>query len=134
MWALGEGLLMCLNLDIVAVEIELDAKVVYCWITEEYICKSHYVSLILDCWTLINQISQVKISHYFCETNKCGNALAIRALALYHDIVSFDSPLVCICMLLFYDSLSMYYERRIPLTLVGIDSFFLVNLLRFSPK
>ena len=40
---------MCLNLDIVAVEIELDAKVVYCWITEEYICKSHYVSLILDC-------------------------------------------------------------------------------------
>ena len=133
---------MCLNLDIVTMEIELDAKVVYCWITEEYICKSHYVSLILDCWTLINQIPQVKISHHFCETNKCGNALTIRALALDHNIVSFDSPLVCICMLLFYDNLSMfydnlsmYYERRIPLTLVGISSSsFLVNLLRFSPK
>ena len=123
-----------LNLDIVAVEIKLDAKVVHGWITKEYNCKLHYVSLILDCWTFISQISQVKISHYFYETNKCGNALAIRALALDHDIVSFVSPLVCICMLLFYDSLSMYYERRIPLTLVGIASFFLVNLLRFSPK
>jgi len=115
---------MCLNLDIAAVEIELDAKVVYGWIIEEYNCKLHYVSLILDCGTLISQISQVKISHCFCETNKCGNALAIRALSLDHDIVSFDSPLVCICMLLFYDNLSMYYERRIPLISVDISFYF----------
>ena len=50
------------------------------WITEEYSISLHHASLILNCKTLVNQIFQVKMSYYFCEANKCVNALAKKGL------------------------------------------------------
>ena len=56
---------MCRNLNLGAVEIEIDAKIVFGWIIEEYSSNLHHVSLILDCRALINWILQMKMSHFF---------------------------------------------------------------------
>ena len=47
---------MCGNLNLKAVEIEIDAKPMFGWIFEEYDSSLHHISLILDCKTLISQI------------------------------------------------------------------------------
>lgn len=54
LWALREGLLMCRNLNLVAIEIELDAKVVVGWISEEYNSNLQHAAFILICRTLIS--------------------------------------------------------------------------------
>lgn len=55
LWALREGLLLCTSLNFVDMEIELDAKVVLGWISNEYNNSLHHASLIIDCRTLISQ-------------------------------------------------------------------------------
>ena len=47
---------MCKILNLATMEVELDAKVVYGWITKEYNCSLVHGFLILDCKTLIIQI------------------------------------------------------------------------------
>ena len=101
LWALREGLLMCRNLNLVAMEIELDAKLVIGWIFEEYNSNLQRAALILDCRTLISHIPQVRMSHYFREANKCANALARKGPKLDQNIVYFDSMLMNLNMLLF---------------------------------
>lgn len=54
LWALREWLIMCRNLNLGEVEIEIDAKIVFGWIIEEYSSRLHHASLILDCRTLIS--------------------------------------------------------------------------------
>jgi len=71
-------LLLCIILNLLAIEIEIDARVLLDWVTEEYNDNLHHASLIMDCMTLINLIPQAKKSYYFCEANKCANALVRR--------------------------------------------------------
>nr|POE76953.1 putative ribonuclease h protein [Quercus suber] len=71
----------------------------------------------LDCRALINQVSQVRMMHCFCEANKCART-ARKEPSLQQDFVVFDSPLADISMLLYYDQIGMYYER-IRLQTVG---------------
>lgn len=47
---------MCTNLNLEIVKIELDVKIVFDWVAENYSSNFHHVSLILDYRTLINQI------------------------------------------------------------------------------
>ena len=48
--------MLCVNLNLLAVEIEVDARVSLGWMMEEYNYNLHHASLIMDCRTLINQI------------------------------------------------------------------------------
>ena len=54
LWALRKGFIMYTNLNLKVVKIELDVKIVFGWIIEEYSNSLYHVSLILDCRTLIN--------------------------------------------------------------------------------
>ena len=71
--ALRDGLALCLSLNIPAVEIEIDAKVVVDWINNGNI--SILTFLPLDCRMLASRIPQVKLTHCYLEANKCANAL-----------------------------------------------------------
>ena len=64
--------------NLLEVEIEIDARVLFGRVTEEYNGNLYHASLIMDCMTLINLIPLAKMSYYFCEANKCTNALARR--------------------------------------------------------
>ncbi|KAL0006839.1 hypothetical protein SO802_008341, partial [Lithocarpus litseifolius] len=96
-------------------EIELDAKVVLGWVTEEFNSNLHHASLILDCRTLANQIPQVRMKYCIREANKCANALARTGLDSNQDFMLLDSTLVGLCIQLFCDNSGLYYERLRPL-------------------
>ena len=114
LWALKDGLTICRELNLSAVEIEIDAKVVLGWVSDTYNCNLHHAALILDCKTLISQIPQVRMNHCFREASKCVDALARRGSELDQDFIVFDSPTMDIVMLLYYDKLGVYYERLCP--------------------
>lgn len=74
------------NLNLVVVEIKIDAKFVFGQITKKYINNLDHATLILDCQTLISQNFQVKMSHVY-KANKCANALTRRGLTLENDFL-----------------------------------------------
>ena len=49
LWALSDGLMLCVSLNLLAVEIELDAKIVLGWVFEDFNSNLHHASLIMDC-------------------------------------------------------------------------------------
>ena len=59
LWALRDGLSLYLSLNILAVEIEIDAKVVFKWITNSNSSNLNLPFLIVDCRTLFSCIPQV---------------------------------------------------------------------------
>ena len=69
LWALRDGLSLCLSLNILAMEVEIDVKVVSDWIIISNSSKLNISSLIVDCKTLFSRISQVKFNHCFHEAN-----------------------------------------------------------------
>ena len=69
LWALRDGLSLCLSLNILAMEVEIDVKVVSDWIINSNSSNLNISSLIVDCKTLFSRISQVKINHCFHEAN-----------------------------------------------------------------
>ena len=110
------------KLNLGAVEIEIDAKTTFGWIIEEYSSSLHHASLSLDCNILLSQIPQVKMSHYFHEANKCADTLTKKCPALDQDIMYLIVLLVNLCLLLFYNNVGLYYERRSPLNSIVVDS------------
>ncbi|KAL0005366.1 hypothetical protein SO802_012927 [Lithocarpus litseifolius] len=116
LWALRDGLSLCLSLNIYAVEVEIDAKVVCGWITNSSSSNLNLSPLIVDCRTLLSRIPQVKLNHCYREANQCADALAKKGSVYQQDFMIFDSPPVDISMLLYYDSISMYFERTSPPT------------------
>ena len=123
LWALRDGLRFCISLNLLAVEIELDAKVVLGWITEEFNSNLHHASFIWDCRTLIDQILQVRTKHCYCEANKCMDALARMRSSSSQDFMLFDSFLVDLYMLYFM-MLLLCIMRGSNLLTLALFSFF----------
>ena len=73
------------------------------------------------------------MSHYFCEANECADASARKGPTLDQDIIYFDSPSVDLYLLLFYNNMGLYYERRSHRILLLLILF--VNaILIYQPK
>ena len=104
------------SLHIMALEIEVAAKVVLDWMNSELCNNLNHSPLIMDCRARINQVPQVRMMHCFREANKCEDALACKGPSLQQDFVVFESLPVDISMLLYYDQIGMYYERIRPQT------------------
>lgn len=49
LWALRDGLMFCVSLNLLIVEIELDAKIVLDWVSEDFNSNLHHAYLIMDC-------------------------------------------------------------------------------------
>lgn len=95
---LRDGQTLCIALNILALEIQIDAKIVLYCISSESNCNLNHSSLIMDCRTLINQFSNWR-SHYYQEANKCTDALARKGPSIQQDFVVIDSLTVDISML-----------------------------------
>lgn len=104
LWALRVGLTICKNLNLLVVEIEVDAHVVLGWNSDNSNGNLYYASPILDCRILIGQIPQVKMKHGFCEVNKCTNALVKKGSKIEYGFVVFVIRMWTFCLLLFYDN------------------------------
>ena len=94
-----------------AVEIKIDAKVVVDWVAGNASINTARSLLISDYRYLMEQMPRVKIRHCFREANQCADFLAKKGAAQDHDFRIYNDPPVDMSMLLYYDSIGMYFDR-----------------------
>ena len=94
-WALRDGLSLCVQLELLVVEIELDAKSVVSIFSKNTTCSSDLSPLIDDCRALLRKIPQTKMIHCFREFNFCADALAKRGTTTTQDFVMLSSSPQC---------------------------------------
>ena len=70
LWALRDGLNMCLNMQISALEIDLDAKVVANLMCNVETLKNDNAAIVANYRYLLSQFPQVKVSHCYREANR----------------------------------------------------------------
>lgn len=91
LWGLRIGLLICRNLNILGLVIELDAESIV-----NVLQKSSYayniISLILgDCRLLISHMQRTQIKHCFRQANHCTDSLARFSFSQTFDFLLFDT-------------------------------------------
>ena len=91
LWGLREALLLCSNLNINALEVELDAKSIVDALGNPLYGNIVISPLLDDCKLLIFRIPQVCIKHCFRQANRCADSLARMSYCLDADFSTFDS-------------------------------------------
>lgn len=92
LWALRDGLLLCLQSHTQAVVIVMDAKVIVDAFAQQGNSNVIISSLMDDCRQLVAQIPQVRITHVYREANKCADHLAKLGSSMGSDITVFSCP------------------------------------------
>ena len=95
LWALREGLHLCVDAHIQAVEIELDASAAISLVVSNINSNVDLFGFIDHCRDLLLQLSQVKMFHCFKEANCCADALARLGSSQDNVSLHFVSPLLC---------------------------------------
>ncbi|KAL0010359.1 hypothetical protein SO802_005467 [Lithocarpus litseifolius] len=113
-WALREGLTLCLDLQIQAVEIELDASAAISFISSNSNTNGDLSGLVDDCRVLLLQLPQVKLLHCYCEANSCADALARLGAAGDGGDSYFVTPPHNVIPLLNFDFLGKHRNRLAP--------------------
>lgn len=76
LWALRDGLNLCVSRGIAAIEVELDAKFIVDAVSNPKYSNIFASVLMDDCRHLVKQIPQTQFKHCFREANRCEDALA----------------------------------------------------------
>ena len=115
LWALREGLGMCLERGIFAVEIELDATTAISLVSINVNANGNLSGLVDDCRELLLHLPQVKLSHCFMEANFCADALAkLGSASVDLSLVFVSTPPVILQHL--YDDMMGVYRARLCIT------------------
>ncbi|XP_075663435.1 uncharacterized protein LOC142633035 [Castanea sativa] len=114
LWALRDGIRLCVSLKLPAVIFELDAKLIVDMLQKEDSSQNSIDALVSDCKSGLREIPIVQIQHYYREANKCTNALARRGALLPQDFVVFLDPPADVSLLLSLDSARMAYDHFVP--------------------
>lgn len=114
LWGLRDGLLLCNNLNIPALIVEMDAKSIV-----DIFCRNGYVNEVIsplldDCRMLINNFQQIQVSHVFRQSNRCADALARVGADQALDFRSFESPPVDVSVIVEQDKSGLFFNRRCP--------------------
>ena len=94
-----------------AVEVELDAKLIVNAITNNSCCHSALSPFIDDCRKLLSQLPQVKVLHCYWEANFCADALAKMRTSLEQDFILYPLPPTHVIPLLDKDILGLFCNR-----------------------
>nr|POE88504.1 putative ribonuclease h protein [Quercus suber] len=111
LWVLRDGLNMCIELNLLAVIIELDAKLVVDLLKKPGGSLNRNDVIVVDCKENLKKIPRTIIKHCFREANKCVDALARRGALLSQDFLSFSFPPSDVALLLSLNSVGTVYER-----------------------
>ena len=85
LWALHDGLRLCIALKLLAMIIELDAKLIADPLQKSNGHRNCIDVLVSDCKTELENIPRVQINHCYYEANKCADALARRGVMLSQE-------------------------------------------------
>ena len=92
LWALRDGIRLCISLKLPVVVFELDTKLVVDLLKKD-MEKSNYIDeLVADCRERLKEIPMVRIQHCYRETNKCVDALARKGALMDQNFTIFLIP------------------------------------------
>ena len=111
LWGLRDGILQCLNLQLPAVEIEIDAKSIVELLNNPRAAERVVSTLVDDCRYLISQLPRVRVKHCVREANRCADELARLGSKQENDFLVFRSPPVDVWDLLKADTNGLYFNR-----------------------
>ena len=111
LWALRDGLQLCLQMNAHSVIIELDAKIIMDTLNSPTSSNSFISSILEDCRHMANRIPQKIFRHIYREANKCADFLARIGLLLDNDFIMFSSQPVDLTSILEADANGLYVNR-----------------------
>ena len=111
LWALRDGIHLCISLKLPAVIIELDAKLIVDLLSKANDPSSSNDSILADCKEGLKLIPKVKIQHSYREANKCADTLSLRGALLNDDFVLFLNPSFEVLLLVNLDNSGVTYDR-----------------------
>ena len=111
LWGLRDGILQCLNLQLPAVEIEIDAKSIVELLNNPRAAERVVSTLVDDCRYLISQLPRVRVKHCVREANRCADELARLGSKQENDFLVFRSPPMDVWDLLKADANGLYINR-----------------------
>ena len=120
LWALRDGLLLCLQIQAQAVCVELDAKAIVDAFNMQSYFNTVISSIMDDCRHLAAQISQLRVRHIYREANRCADLLAKLGTSIVSDYVEFPSPPVDLMHVLEDDACGMAVNRLCPVSLFSV--------------
>ena len=91
LWAIRDGLMLCVGKNMAMVEIELDAKAVVDMLRNPQYSNRSFSSLLEDCRKLIYEIPQVRIKHCYREANGCADFMARKGSVQGQSFLVFES-------------------------------------------
>ena len=113
-WALRDGLMLCVQKKIPAVIVEMDAKALVDALNNPSYRNSVISPIFDDCKQLILQIPQVRINHVYHEANKCANWLANSGHSQSLDFIIHFVPPVSLIPSVEADCHGTWCNRRCP--------------------
>jgi len=111
LWALRDGIKLCIALKIPAVVFELDALLVVNLLKKPDCHPSGIGALISSCKAGLQEIPMVQVQHCYQEANKCADSLARRGALLPQDFVTFLDPPTEVLFLLNLYTTRLYSEH-----------------------
>lgn len=112
---------MCINLNINALEVKIDARVVADLMNYAGSSNAVNSSLVADCRNLLSQVPQVKVMHCHREANRRADALARLGTSLSSNFVYFSSPPPNLLDVFLSDMYGHYHFRLCPATDVTVS-------------
>ncbi|KAL0003809.1 hypothetical protein SO802_011370 [Lithocarpus litseifolius] len=114
LWGLREGLLLCCNLNIDSLVVELDAQAVV-----EIFKNATYVNNVIsplldDCRRLTARFHRIRFNHCYRQANRCADLLARMGAIQDVDFISFSSPAMDICNAFEDDCDGVLFNRMCP--------------------
>ena len=108
---LRDGLILCSNLNISSLVVELDAKaIVDVLLNVDYV--NNVISPILDdCKLLVTRFSRLQVKQCYREANQCADYLARMGISNNLDLIYFESPPVDIVSVFENIFNGMYFNR-----------------------
>ncbi|XP_030964717.1 uncharacterized protein LOC115985976 [Quercus lobata] len=119
LWALRDGLMLCVDRNFPAVVVEMDAKVIIEVLNNPNNTNLIISSIVDDCRKLASRIPRIQFEHCYRETNRSADMLARMGANQSSSFSFHSSPPEDVKPLLEFDISELYLNRRYPVPLVN---------------
>ena len=132
LWALRDGLILCHNLHLHVVDIQIDEQAVVDVVNNASYTNHIIMSIVDDCQTADFPASPSLDGHCYREANACADFLARKGALQASSFILYQDPPVDLLELISSDKLGLYCNRVIPA--LSVPHFFPFNAISSSPK
>lgn len=114
LWALKDGLMLCRQMNLTTIIIELDVKAIVDALTNPTYSNSIVSALFDDYMQLVTSFSQHRIRHVYREANSCADRLANLGCSQVSNFILFSSSPMDLLNVFDADSQGLYSKRLCP--------------------